>query len=79
MDTPEADRRFWPANCAQRDGCRALICDVVSRSAKLIVEVDSGQHDSNALADEAGIRHFEAQGFQGIASGTIGFRGRPRV
>jgi very-short-patch-repair endonuclease len=41
-----------------------FICDFVSRSAKLIVEVDGGQHDSNAAADEARTRHLEARGFR---------------
>jgi very-short-patch-repair endonuclease len=39
-----------------------FICDFVSRSAKLIVEVDGGQHDSNASADEVRTRYLEAGG-----------------
>jgi very-short-patch-repair endonuclease len=43
-----------------------FICDFVSRSAKLIIEVDGGQHDSNVSADEARTRYLEAQGFRVI-------------
>jgi very-short-patch-repair endonuclease len=43
-----------------------FICDFVSRSAKLVVEVDGGQHDSNASADEARTRYLEARGFRVI-------------
>lgn len=43
-----------------------FICDFVSRATKLIVEVDGGQHDSNASADEARTRYLEARGFRVI-------------
>jgi len=43
-----------------------FICDFVSRSAKLIVEVDGGQHDSNAAADDVRTGYLEAQGFRVI-------------
>ncbi|KQM65085.1 hypothetical protein ASE75_08560 [Sphingomonas sp. Leaf17] len=40
------------------------ICDFVSRSAKLVIEVDGGQHDWQSNADAARTRFIEAQGFR---------------
>ena len=39
-----------------------FICDVVSRSAKLVIEIDGGQHGTNV--DEARTRFLEARGFR---------------
>ena len=41
-----------------------FICDFVSRTAKLVIEVDGGQHDWNAEKDGARTRFIEAQGFR---------------
>jgi very-short-patch-repair endonuclease len=40
------------------------IADFVSHGAKLVIEVDGGQHDEQALADAARSRFIEAQGYR---------------
>ena len=39
-------------------------CDFACLSAKLIVEVDGGQHDENRAADERRTRHLQKQGYR---------------
>lgn len=41
-------------------------CDVVSRSAKLVVEVDGGQHAVDVEKDRARTAHLKAQGYRVI-------------
>ncbi len=41
-----------------------FICDFVSRSLKLIIEVDGGQHNWNADADQRRTDFLEAQGYK---------------
>lgn len=43
-----------------------FICDFVSRSAKLVVEVDGGQHAIDVLRDTARTKYLEDQGFRVI-------------
>ena len=43
-----------------------FICDFVSRGAKLIIEVDGGQHDWQADEDRARTRYLESQGYRVI-------------
>ena len=43
-----------------------FICDFVSRGAKLVVEVDGGQHDWQADVDAARTRCIEAKGYRVI-------------
>ncbi len=43
-----------------------FICDFVSRSAKLIIEVDGGQHGWRTDEDAARTRYLEAQGYRVI-------------
>ncbi len=43
-----------------------FICDFVSRSLKLIIEIDGGQHDWNAEADQRRTNFLEAQGYKVI-------------
>ncbi|WP_188055031.1 endonuclease domain-containing protein [Sphingosinithalassobacter sp. CS137] len=43
-----------------------FICDFVSRSAKLVIEVDGGQHGWQAAADAARTRYIEARGYRVI-------------
>ena len=71
----EAERLLWVHLSARKvAGVRfnrqfpigPFVCDFVSRSAKLIVEVDGGQHDANAEADRSRTRYLEAQGFRVI-------------
>jgi len=40
-----------------------FICDFVSRAAKLVIEVNGGQHDWNAGADRSRTRFLEERGF----------------
>ncbi|MBV9235417.1 MAG: endonuclease domain-containing protein [Xanthobacteraceae bacterium] len=40
------------------------IADFVSHGAKIVIEVDGGQHGAQALADAAGSRFIEAQGYR---------------
>jgi very-short-patch-repair endonuclease len=41
-----------------------FIVDFASRRAKLVVEVDGGQHDTQRNADDARTRYFEARGYR---------------
>jgi len=68
----DAERKLWAQLSARKvAGVRfntqfpigPFICDFVSRSAKLVIEIDGGQHDWNAAADLARTRFIEAQGF----------------
>jgi very-short-patch-repair endonuclease len=43
-----------------------FICDFVSRSAKLIVEVDGGQHGWQADHDASRTRYLESRGYRVI-------------
>jgi very-short-patch-repair endonuclease len=45
---------------------RPYICDFVARSAKLIVEVDGGQHAVNVVRDQARTRFLESRGYRVI-------------
>jgi len=42
------------------------VCDFVARSAKLIIEVDGGQHGWQADEDATRTRYLEAQGYRVI-------------
>src|SRR3546814_5076794 len=42
------------------------ICDFVSRTAKLIIEVDGGQHAVDVAKDEARTAYLEARGYRVI-------------
>ena len=68
----DAERKLWAQLSARKvAGVRfntqfpigPFICDFVSRSAKLAIEIDGGQHDWNAVADLARTRFIEARGF----------------
>jgi very-short-patch-repair endonuclease len=68
----DAERKLWAQLSARKvAGVRfntqfpigPFICDFVSRSAKLVIEVDGGQHGWNAAADLARTRFIEAKGF----------------
>jgi very-short-patch-repair endonuclease len=71
----DAERKLWGAlSKRQLSGIRfnrqvpirPYICDFVARSAKLIVEVDGGQHAINAAADRARTRFLESHGYRVI-------------
>ena len=67
-----AERKLWAQLSARKvAGVRfntqfpigPFICDFVSRTAKLVIEVDGGQHECNAVADHVRTRFIEARGF----------------
>ncbi len=69
----DSERRLWThLSVRQVAGVRfnrqvpigPFICDFVSRGAKLVIEVDGGQHNWNAETDRARTRYLEAQGFR---------------
>ncbi len=43
-----------------------FVCDFVSRGAKLVIEVDGGQHAVTAGADAARTRYIESMGYRVI-------------
>ena len=43
-----------------------FVCDFVSRGAKLVIEVDGGQHAATERADAARTRYIEAMGYRVI-------------
>ncbi|MGH6653264.1 MAG: endonuclease domain-containing protein [Sphingopyxis sp.] len=43
-----------------------FICDFVSRSAKLVIEVDGGQHAVDVEKDQSRTAYLEAQGYRVI-------------
>jgi len=68
----DAERKLWAQLSARKvaDVCfntqfpiGPFICDFVSRTAKLVIEIDGGQHDWNAAADRDRTRFIEARGF----------------
>jgi len=70
-----SERILWRALSARKvSGVRfnrqvpigPFICDFVSRSAKLIIEVDGGQHDWQTSEDAARTRYLESQGYRVI-------------
>jgi very-short-patch-repair endonuclease len=69
----DAERRLWAQISARKiAGARfnrqvpigPFICDFVSRSAKLVIEVDGGQHALNAEADLDRTHYLERQGYR---------------
>jgi len=69
----DAERRLWSILSARKlSGVRfnrqvpigPFICDFVSRGAKLIIEVDGGQHDADRDEDTKRTRYLEAQGYR---------------
>ena len=68
----DAERKLWAQLSARKvAGVRfntqfpigPFICDFVSRTAKLAIEIDGGQHDWNAAADLGRTRFIAARGF----------------
>ncbi|MBJ6123110.1 endonuclease domain-containing protein [Sphingomonas mollis] len=75
LNATDAERRLWQAISARKvAGIRfnrqvpigPFICDFVSRGARLVIEVDGGQHDWRADEDARRTRYLEAQGFRVI-------------
>ena len=69
----EAEKRLWSRLCAKQLGVQFTrqvqignhIADFVCRSARLVIEVDGGQHADSAT-DEARTREIEAYGYSVI-------------
>jgi very-short-patch-repair endonuclease len=41
-----------------------FVCDFLCRSARLVIELDGGQHDQQTAEDEARTRRIEAEGYR---------------
>ncbi len=75
LNATEAERKLWTQLSARKiAGVRfnrqfpvgPFICDFVSRTAKLVIEVDGGQHAVDVEKDKARTAYLEAQGFRVI-------------
>ncbi|HMO76009.1 MAG TPA: DUF559 domain-containing protein [Sphingopyxis sp.] len=71
LNATDAERKLWAQLSARKiAGVRfnrqlpigPLICDFVSRSAKLVIEVDGGQHAVDVAKDEARTAYLETRG-----------------
>jgi very-short-patch-repair endonuclease len=71
----EAEKALWhQLNARKISGVRfnrqvpigPFICDFVSRSLKLVIEVDGGQHDWNVEDDRRRTEFLESQGYKVI-------------
>src|SRR5215472_15062193 len=70
---PEAERRLWQMlRSRQTQGCRfrrqvpigGFIADFVCHEAKLIVEIDGGQHDPSTEEEAGRTRFLEGEGYR---------------
>jgi len=75
LNATDAERKLWAQLSARKiAGVRfnrqfpvgPFICDFVSRTAKLVIEVDGGQHAVDVEKDKARTAYLEAQGFRVI-------------
>ena len=75
LNATPAGRKLWEQLSARKlAGVRfnrqfpigPFICDFVSRTAKLIIEVDGGQHAVDVAKDEARTAYLQAQGYRVI-------------
>jgi very-short-patch-repair endonuclease len=75
LNATDAERKLWTQLSARKVvGVRfnrqfpigPFICDFVSRSAKLVIEVDGGQHGVDVEKDRARTAYLEAQGYRVI-------------
>ena len=75
LNATPAERALWVQLSARKiSGVRfnrqfpigPFICDFVSRSAKLIIEVDGGQHAVDIEKDQSRTAYLEAQGYRVI-------------
>lgn len=75
LNATDAERKLWAQLSARKiAGVRfnrqfpigPFICDFVSRSAKLVIEVDGGQQAVDVAKDEARTAYLEAQGYRVI-------------
>ena len=72
-DMTEAEKRLWQMlRSRQTEGHRfrrqvpigGFIADFVCHAARLIVEIDGGQHDRSSEAEASRTRFLEAQGYR---------------
>ena len=72
-DMTEAEKRLWQMlRSRQTEGCRfrrqvpigGFIADFVCHAARLIVEIDGGQHDPSSEAEASRTRFLEAEGYR---------------
>ncbi|MEI4508789.1 DUF559 domain-containing protein [Sphingopyxis sp. CCNWLW253] len=75
LNATDAERKLWAQLSARKvSGIRfnrqfpidPFICDFVSRTAKLVIEVDGGQHAVDVEKDEARTAYLQSQGYQVI-------------
>jgi very-short-patch-repair endonuclease len=75
LNATDAERALWAQLSARKvAGVRfnrqfpigPFICDFVSRSAKLVIEVDGGQHAVDVEKDQSRTAYLEAQGYRVI-------------
>ena len=75
LNATDAERKLWAHLSARKiAGVRfnrqfpigPFICDFVSRTAKLVIEVDGGQHAVDVAKDEARTAYLEARGYRVI-------------
>jgi very-short-patch-repair endonuclease len=75
LNATDAERKLWAQLSARKiAGVRfnrqfpigPFICDFVSRSVKLVIEVDGGQHAVDVEKDQARTAYLEAQGYRVI-------------
>jgi very-short-patch-repair endonuclease len=75
LNATEAERRLWARLSARQvAGTRfnrqfpigPFVCDFVSRTAKLIIEVDGGQHANRAEADASRTAYLKIKGYRVI-------------
>ena len=72
-DMTEAEKRLWQMlRSRQTEGCRfrrqvpigGFIADFVCHAARLIVEIDGGQHDPSSEAEASRTRFLESEGYR---------------
>jgi len=75
LNATDAERKLWAQLSARKiAGVRfnrqfpigPFICDFVSRTAKLIIEVDGGQHAIDVEKDQARTAYLQSQGYRVI-------------
>ncbi len=59
-----SNRQLWGVRFNRQVVIRPYICDLVARSAKLIIEIDGGQHGKSVGYDEARTAFLEAKGYR---------------
>ncbi|PSJ39913.1 endonuclease domain-containing protein [Allosphingosinicella deserti] len=71
----EAEQKLWTGLPQRRLGgfkfsrqmpIGPFICDFMCREARLVIEVDGGQHDAQAAADALRTRYFVSEGYRVI-------------